>query len=740
MAGLLDKLRGLLGRQAEPEPVQAGLAEEFKARYLSFRQLLAANNKALELMSELEAAAGGGRVFGMSFLRSRVTALGVSVFQMVDLLGRLAPGKYPALAPGLKNIQSQLEAIAAPAEAGGGGELVLALKDIDQRRAEEAGAKMANLGEMRNRLGLKVPAGFVITAAAWRLLLSQEGLVQEISRLQQAADLENAAELFTLSSRLRQLIVEVPLPPELGRALEQAYAELAAEAGEVRVSLRSSALGEDSAEASFAGQYSTQLNVHPEFLEQTYKEVAASFYSPQAMHYRLVRGLRDDQLAMAVGCLAMVGAVSGGVAYTVSPLDPADRRVHITAAWGLPRVVVDGEAVGDHFVVGRETPHRVLARSVEDKQSELVCHADDGVCQLELTGERATQPCLGDEQVLAVAEAALKLEEYYGGPQDVEWAYSPRGELVMLQCRPLRPAEAKAAAPAPLAQEGGTRALLQGGVTAGPGAGAGPVHWVRRDSDALTFPEGAVLALPRPAPRWAALVGKAAAVVSSRGGAAGHLATVCREYGVPALFGLGPALEALEEEALVTVDAGARAVYAGRVEELLQRPVQRPRFMSGSPVHQLLGRTLELISPLTLLDPDSTEFKAENVRTLHDITRFCHEKSVKEMFSFGKEHNFPQRSSKQLYYQVPMQWWVLNLDDGFTQEIKSKYVKLDQIACLPMLAVWEGMVAVPWQGPRRPGAGAWPRCSSRPRPTPRSPPGSRPATPTATISWWPTTS
>ena len=704
MTGLLDKLRGLLGRRAEPEPPQAGLAEEFKARYLSFRQLLAANNKALELMSELEAAAGGGRVFGMSFLRSRITALGVSVFQMVDLLGRLAPGKYPALAPGLKNIQSQLEAIAAPAETGGGGDLVLALKDIDQSRAEEAGAKMANLGEMRNRLGLKVPAGFVITAAAWRLLLSQEGLVQEIRRLQQAADLENAAELFTLSSRLRQLIVDVPLPPELGRALKQAYDEVAAEAGgQVRVSLRSSALGEDSAEASFAGQYSTQLNVHPEFLEQTYKEVAASFYSPQAMHYRLVRGLRDDQLAMAVGCLAMVGAVSGGVAYTVSPLDPADRRVHITAAWGLPRVVVDGEAAGDHFVVSRQEPLQVMARNVEDKQSELVCHADDGVCQLELTGERATQPCLGDEQVLAVAEAALKLEEYYGGPQDVEWAYSPRGELVMLQCRPLRPAEAKAAAPAPLAQPGGPEALLQGGVTAGPGAGAGPVHWVRRDSDALTFPEGAVLALPRPAPRWAALVGKAAAVVSSRGGAAGHLATVCREYGVPALFGLGPALEALEEEALVTVDAGARAVYAGRVEELLQRPVQRPGFISGSPVHQLLGRTLELISPLTLLDPDSTEFKAQNVRTLHDITRFCHEKSVKEMFSFGKEHNFPQRSSKQLYYQVPMQWWVLNLDDGFTHEIKSKYVKLEEIACLPMLAVWEGMVAVPWQGP--PAAG-----------------------------------
>jgi len=704
MAAMLEKLKRLLGREQEPVVEQAGLAEEFKARYLSFRQLLAANNKALELMSELEAAAGGGRVFGMSFLRSRITALGVSVFQMVDLLGRLGPGKYPALAPRLKQIQSQLETIAAPAEAGGGDELILPLKAIDQRRAEEAGAKMANLGEMMNRLGLKVPPGFVITAAAWRLLLGGGGLEQEISRRQQAADLENAAELFTLSSQLRQLIVDTPMPPELSQALAKAYAELAAEAGgQVRVSLRSSALGEDSAEASFAGQYSTQLNVHPEFLEQTYKEVAASFYSPQAMHYRLVRGLRDDQLAMAVGCLAMVGGVSGGVAYTVSPLDPADRRVHLTAAWGLPRVVVDGEAAGDHFVISREEPLRVIARTVEDKQSELVCHDDDGICRLELTGERATQPCLSEEQALEVARAALKLEEYYGGPQDVEWAYDRQQRLVMLQCRPLRPAEAKAAAPAPQGEPGGPEPLIHGGVTASPGAGAGPVHWVRRDSDALTFYPGAILALPRPAPRWAALVGKAAAVVSSRGGAAGHLATVCREYGVPALFGLGPELEALEQGSEVTVDAGARAVYAGRLDELLQRPNKRPAFMNGSPVHQLLSRSLELISPLTLLDPDSNEFLPENARTLHDITRFCHEKSVKEMFSFGKEHHFPQRSSKQLFYKVPMQWWVLNLDDGFTQEIKSKYVKLEEIACLPMLAVWEGMVAIPWAGP--PAAG-----------------------------------
>jgi pyruvate,water dikinase len=555
---------------------------------------------------------------------------------------------------------------------------------------------MANLGEVANVVGLPVPAGFVITAAAYQRLLDHNGLQPEIDRLIQSSEGDRAADLFGLASRLQQLLIGAEIPPELAAAIESAYEEVAAAVGgRLALAVRSSAIGEDSPEASFAGQYSSELNVRSEHLLDAYRQVVASKYTAQAMQYRLRRGLRDDEVAMCVGAIAMVEARAGGVAYTGNPGDAGDRRVFIHAAPGLPKAVVDGGLPSDLYVVSRAEPQRVEERHVARKQLQLVADPDEGVARVEIRKDARELPALSDAEAVEVAEAALRLEAHYGLPQDVEWAVDEQGRVVVLQCRPLHQLAAR---PRPAAPPDIGEPAVRGGVCVSPGAGAGPVCRVERDSDAMRFPDGAVLVVTHPVPRWAALLERAAAVLAREGGIAGHLATVARELGVPGVFAM-PGLEALADGLEVTVDADSCAVYPGCVPELLEQTRSRPILMAGSPVHDSLLRAMAHITPLTLLDPDALSFRPSSCETLHDITRFCHETAVREMFEFGRRHRFPRHAAKQLHHNVPMQWWLLDLEDGFSREIAGRYVHLDEIACRPMLALWDGMVAVPWEGP-----------------------------------------
>ncbi len=486
------------------------------------------------------------------------------------------------------------------------------------------------------------------------------------------------------------------------RTILEQYEALEQEEGKgVRVALRSSALGEDLVRTSFAGQYRSELNVSREHILDAYKEILASKYGLPAMTYRLNRGIRDEDVAMCVGVIAMVDARSGGVTYSRNPVNLRDDHVVINSVWGLPKPVVDGSTPVDLFMVARTDPPSISAREIPDKQQKYVCYEDEGVCRLDITGQERCDPSLTDEQVIEIARLAIQLEMHHGVAQDMEWAVRTDGTTLLLQCRPLQQIQTTQASRTlqtdPVLE---AHLIVRGGTTVSPGAASGPVFIVKKDMDALRFPEGAVLVTSQALPRWASILNRASALLTEEGSIAGHLANVAREFSVPAIFGLQDGLKKLEEGRVVTVDADAASVYEGCVETVLAKRLVRPRnLMEGSPVFEALSGAAGHIVPLNLLDPGSPTFKPRNCKTFHDITRFCHEKAVHEMFQFGKDHRFPERSSKQLRAAVPMQWWVLNLDDGFREEVDTRTIHIDNIVSIPMLALWRGITAFPWKGP-----------------------------------------
>ena len=702
MGQVFDFIKGFLPRKGKESKANAEeLRVDFRARYHQFKLLLNANNKSLEIMADIERALRLGQPFGMSFVKATCTAISVNVFQMIKNLAELGPGKYNELSNRFNGIQHNIDQLLTERKEVKDKRLIIPLKSIDKEMADLVGSKMANLGEIKNKIKIQVPEGFSITSAAYQKFMEHHDLQSEIERRFQSADLEDMERLYTLSAEIQQLIIRSRPPEDLHEAIMNACRELEGTVGgKIGLAVRSSALGEDTARTSFAGQYRTELNVSSEEIIEAYKEVIASKYSLPAITYRLNRGFRDADISMGVGCLVMIDAEAGGVIYSRNPVDLSDNSIFINSVWGLPESVVDGSVACDLFVVTREKPIRVIQKEIKVKEKKSIRRSQDGVSRIDLPQDIGELPSIDETQACILAELAIKIEEYYTLPQDIEWAIDPDGAIYILQCRPLQQMEtAKISLPEDMIRPDKEDVVVRGGITASQGSACGPVYFADTGVDILRFPEGAVLVVQQALPRWASLLNRAAAVVTEQGGFAGHLANIAREFGVPALFGVKGVRDQLNSGDIITVDAGGLTIYKGKIDSLLVESDIEKNLMQGSPVYDTLKKVSRHIIPLNLLDPDSPDFNPASCKTFHDITRFVHEKSVHEMFNFGKDHDFSERSSKQLFYKVPMQWWILNLDDGFNEEVEGKYVKLDNIASIPMLAFWDGFVAVPWDGP-----------------------------------------
>ncbi len=278
LSSLICKWRGKVQSDSDEEE----LRNLFRARYHSFKLLLNANNKALEIMSDLEEALRTARSFGMSFVRANSTAVSVNVYRMIKNLDELAPGKYKKLFERFNDIEERIDQILSQKKISTGQELVIPLAKVNREMADQVGSKMANLGEIKNRIKVSVPEGFVVTSVAYEKFMAHNDLQSEIDRLLQSLSMERMDELYGLSTRIQQLIIQSEVPEDLQRAMAAAHEEIAP-GPSGRVSLRSSALGEDDSGTSFAGQYRSELNISSENIFDVYKEIVASKYSLPAL-------------------------------------------------------------------------------------------------------------------------------------------------------------------------------------------------------------------------------------------------------------------------------------------------------------------------------------------------------------------------------------------------------------------------------------------------------------------------
>jgi pyruvate, water dikinase len=679
---------------------EEALRLEFKSRYHSFKLLLHANNRALEKMAEMEKALQGSDAFGMQFVKANSTSVCVEVFRMIRNLNELTSGKYDELEDRFQKIEKKVASTLSPDCKTGDERLTIPFDQVEKTSYPLTGWKMARLGEIRNRTCLRVPEGFVITSTAFQKFFDHNQLQVEIDRRFQSADFTNLETLERICGEIRKIIINSEVQGELVAAIESAREELERkEPGLLNLALRSSALGEDQSGHSFAGQYCSRLNVKKEELLPAYKEVVAGKYSLSAVTYRYIHGLKDDDDLMSVGCMMMIDAESGGVTYSRNPLNILDDSLTINSSRGLPRSVVDGTTSVDRIEVFRENLQEGHSHDSGEKMKYRIRFPDKSTGDNGLEKSAESLLSLDKQQILELADMAILLEAHFSAPQDIEWAVSRDQKIYCLQSRPLSQVDSKRR-PVEVVETPQRGVIkLQGGESGSSGCAVGSVCIVNKNDDALKFPSGSVLVTKQALPKWAPLLSQAVGLITEQGSFAGHLANIAREYGVPAVFNLEGATSLLDNGELITLDADQCRIFEGRLEGLPTKVKRKVSLMAGSPVWNTLDEACRMIVPLNLINPDSADFRPASCRTLHDITRFIHENSVTEMFNFGNEHAFSERSSKQLVYKVPMQWWILNLDDGFKEEVRGKRVQLENIVSIPMRALWSGIVAVPWEGP-----------------------------------------
>jgi pyruvate,water dikinase len=439
----------------------------------------------------------------------------------------------------------------------------LAMSDIN-----EVGGKNASLGEMISNLsksGVKVPKGFALTTAAFKLFLVENKIEQKIATILAGLDADNLDDLAEASNTIKSLVVAGQIPPAIVEQIKSALKTLYKEDPEMSLAIRSSATTEDLVDASFAGQQESLLNIKGENETlDAIKHVYASLYNERAISYRVHQGFSHESALLSVGIQQMVRSdlAQSGVMFTIDTESGFDQVVFITSAFGLGETIVQGAVNPDEFYVYkpllRAGKPAILRKNLGAKTVKMTYSedpdTDESVTTLRVDRAERLTFSIDDSQVQQLAAIALKIEDHYEKAMDIEWAIDGvSGEIYVVQARPetVKSNLKRSVLERYILNETGQ--VLCEGRSVGHRIGKGPVKILSHLSNMSDINEGDILVADMTDPDWEPIMKKASAIVTNRGGRTCHAAIIARELGIPAVVGCADATRVLTEGQHVTV-------------------------------------------------------------------------------------------------------------------------------------------------------------------------------------------
>lgn len=419
------------------------------------------------------------------------------------------------------------------------------------------GGKGANLGEIVNA-GFPVPNGFVITSHAYYDFIRENNLNVKIKHLISTVNINNSKSLDQVALNIKKLILEAKMSPELTKEIVSSYEKLSGRFNEALVAVRSSATAEDLANASFAGQQETYLNVKGDaVLLEKVKEGWASLFGARAIFYRHQQKFDNIKIGIALVVQKMVESDKSGIMFTIDPVTNDKSKIVIEAIFGLGELIVQGAVTPDHYEVDKENL-KILSKKTSFQNRSLKKHGVSNK-EIKFSRKQGEKQKLSEKEIITLAKLGKEIEKHYYFPQDLEWAIE-KGKAYIVQTRSVTTThtQQKVVNTNLLASD-----IILKGDPASPGIASGPAKVIFSPKDIGKVLNGDILVAPQTNPDFVPAMKKAVAIVTDSGGRTSHAAIVSRELGIPAVVGTELATKKIKTGNIITVNGTKGEIYKG---------------------------------------------------------------------------------------------------------------------------------------------------------------------------------
>ncbi len=432
---------------------------------------------------------------------------------------------------------------------------ILWFNQIDKEDVSIVGGKGANLGEI-TKAGFNVPEGFIISSHAYYDFIRENNLAIKIRHLISSANFDNPKSLDQVSGHIKTLIINGKLSIDLISQILSAYQKL----NEPLVAVRSSATAEDLANASFAGQQETFLNVKGDaVLVEKIKHGWASLFDARAIFYRHQQKFDHIKTGIALIIQKMVESEKSGVMFTIDPVTNDKKTIVIEAILGLGEMIVQGEVNPDHYEVDKKD-FKILNKKI-GFQDYLLKKKGTTNRKIKLSKKDSQKQKITDSQIKALAKVGKDIEKHYYFPQDIEWAIE-KNNIYIVQTRAVTTTSNDKQLEKTVEHIPASKLILKGD-PASPGIASGPVKVIMSAKEISKIIPGDVLVASMTNPDYVPAMKKAVAVITDLGGKTAHASIVSRELGIPAVVGTQEATKKLKNENIVTVDGTKGEIYEG---------------------------------------------------------------------------------------------------------------------------------------------------------------------------------